>query len=256
MMARQRGHGGCLLSEPKLMKAELRARANGFGLGFEIGGVLTHFLWLRPRDVSHGPYRVEMLAYRNGDQLMELLALLKSLSDQVSLIEMPEAPHIQLQSLLEQPFRHRRNTKNSNYAAAHAAEAWWQLRVLDVAACVERRHWAGEKVQFNLKLTDPISAYLPDGPWAGCGGDYWISIGPSSWAERGNREDLPTLQASVAAFSRLWFGVAPATSLAITDGLSAEKPVDPDPLYSGAVNLLDRLDQALCMPKPMPGWEF
>ena len=257
MMARRRGHGGCVLPEPRLMKAELALRPNGFGLGYETHGALTHCLWLGAGDAEHGPYRVEMLAYRNGGQLMELLGLLKSLADQVSLIDMPEPPDIQLQTLLDQPFRNRRNTRNSDFAASHRAEAWWQLRVLDVAACVERRHWPGEKVEFNLKLTDPISDYLPEeGAWRGCAGDYRISIGPSSWAERGCSEDLPTLHASTGAFSRLWFGVAPASSLAITDGLDTQEPVRGGLSESDSPGLIERLDQALCMPQPMVGWDF
>ena len=256
MMARRRGHGGCLLPEPELMKAELGLRPNGFGLGYETNGVLTHCLWLDAKRVSHGPYSVEMLAYQNGNQLLELLGLLKSLGDQVSLIEMPEPPDIQLESFLDKPFRNRLNTAKSDFAASHRALAWWQLRMLDVAACVERRHWPGDKVRFNLTLTDPISTYLEDGSWAGCGGDYRITAGPASYAEAGHRDDLPTLHASVGAFSRLWFGVARASSLAVTDGIRAVDAMRPGILETGCGNLLERLDEALCMPQPQLGWDF
>lgn len=257
MMNRRRGHGGCVLSAPELMKAELGLRAKGFGFGYETAGTLTHCLWLDPKNVEHGPYKVDMLAYQDGSQLMELLALLQSLGDQVSLIEMPEPPDIQLQTLLDQPFRHRRNTRKSDYASYHHTDAWWQLRVLDVAACVERRHWPGEEVRFNLVLTDPIADHLTeDSSWRGCGGDYWISVGPSSYAESGYREDLPTLRASVGAFSRLWFGVAPATSLAITDGLRVEDAQEQDILDPHPPHLLERLNEALCMPRPVAGWDF
>ena len=256
MMARRRGHGGCVLPEPMLMKAELGLRPNSFGLGYETDGALTHFVLLDAEKTGHGPYRVEMYAYQDGDQLLELLGLLKSLGDQVSLIEMPEPPDIQLERLLNQPFRNRRNTEKSDFAASHQALAWWQLRMLDVAACVERRHWPGEKVRFNLSLSDPIRDYLPEGHWDGCAGDYWISVGPSSYAESGHREDLPTLHASVGAFSRLWFGVAPATSLAVTDGVRAVEATDPGILDVGRGPLLERLDEALCMPSPQLGWDF
>ena len=257
MMARRRGHGGCLLPEPELMKAELGLRSSGFGLGYETDGALTHCLWLDAREVDHGPYHVAMLAYRDGDQLLELLGLLKSLGDQVSLIEMPEPPGIQLESLLDQPFRNRRNTRKSDFAASHQAHAWWQLRVLDVAACVERRYWPGDIVRFNLTLTDPIPAYLPHDSWGGCGGDYRVTVGPSSYAQTGHRDDLPTLHASVGAFSRLWFGVASASSLAVTDGLRAVAACNSNPLDAGSAGpLLERLDEALCMPRPQLGWDF
>ncbi len=256
MMHRHRGHGGCLLSAPELMKAELGLRANGFGFGYETGGRLSHCVWFGTRNVEHGPYTVEMLAYRDGAQLMELLALFKSLGDQVSLIDMPEPPDIQLQCLLDKPFRHRRNTRKSHFASHHQSAAWWQLRVLDVAACVERRYWPGEWVRFNLALTDPIASFLTEGAWRGCGGDYRIAIGPGSYVERGHRADLPTLRATVGTFSRLWFGIAPATSLAITDGLRVENAVDPNPSDQGPAYLLERLDEALCMPQPRTGWDF
>ncbi len=256
LMKRRRGHGGCLLPEPRLMKAEMGLRPDGFGLGYETEGVLTHFLWFAAKNIEHGPYRVEMLAYRDGEQFLELMGLVKSLGDQVSLIEMPEPPDIQLESLLRQPFRHRRNTGKSDFAASHQAQAWWQLRMLDVAACVERRHWSGQTVRFNLSLSDPICEYLPEGSWGGCGGEYQIATGSSSYAQPGHRDDLPTLHASVGAFSRLWFGVAPATGLAVTDGIRVDEPLRPDVLDAASGNLLDRLDEALCMPRPQLGWDF
>ncbi len=257
MMLRRRGHGGCVLSDPLLMKGELGLEPGGFGLGYEREGTLTHCLWFGTRNVDHGPYNVKMLAYQDGRQLLELLGVLKSLADQVSLIELPEPPDIQLEGLLEAPFRNRRNTRKSDFSASHQAHGWWQLRVLDVAACVERRHWPGDEVRFNLSLTDPISGYLEDGAWAGCGGDYWISVGPGSYAEAGHREDLPTLHASVGAFSRLWFGVAPASSLAVTDNLHVEDAASGGGLSeTGSADLLERLDEALCMPQPKLGWDF
>ena len=257
MMARRRGHGGCVLSDPLLMKGELGLMPDGFGLGYETDGTLTHLLWFSARNVDHGPYSVRMFAYRDGGQLLELLGLLKSLADQVSLVELPEPPDIQLEGLLEAPFRNRRNTRKSDFSASHQAHGWWQLRMLDVAACVERRHWPGDEVRFNLKLTDPVSGYLEDGAWTGCGGDYCISIGPGSFAEAGRREDLPTLQASVGAFSRLWFGVAPASSLAITDDFHVEYANGRGGLPNTAsADFLERLDEALCMPQPKLGWDF
>ena len=247
MLARRRGHGGCVLHPPEVMQAELIWRPNGFGFGYGEGRALTHCLWLAVPDgaVNQGPYSVQMLAYQTPEQLMELLAVLKSLADQICLVEMSEPQDIQLQTLLRQPFRNRRLTRNSDFAAQHHAAAWWQLRVLDVAACVGRRRWPGEAVRFNLALQDPLAAFLPDGPWRGCAGDYRITIAENSVAEPGRSPDSPTLRASVNAFSRLWFGVAPASSLAITDDLQTDDPA-----------LLPRLDEALRLPTPYLGWDF
>ena len=72
---------------------------DAFGLGFDTNGKLSHFIWVTTKE-AHGPYRVEWLGYENGEQLIELLALLKSLSDQLYSVKMVEPPEIQVQSLL------------------------------------------------------------------------------------------------------------------------------------------------------------
>ncbi len=254
MHARKRGHGGASLNDPQVLKAELgwSMKENGFGLGYyggseggsEGGSDLTHFMWFVTEAVEHGPYSVVLYAYQNSEQLMELLALLKSLGDQVSMVEMQEPPDVQLQTLLKQPFRHRRNSKASAFANQHITSAWWQIRVLDVAACVAKRHWSGEEVTFNLELKDPVEPMLQDCNWQGCGGEYHVTLGARSVAERGHREGLPLLSASVNAFSRLLFGIAPATSLVITDDIQASP------------ELFARLDEALLLPAMCLGWDF
>lgn len=250
MLARRRGHGGAVLNDPEIFKAELgwSQKDNGFGLGYydgsEEGSELTHFMWFVTDAVEHGPYSVVFCAYQSNDQLMELLALLKSLGDQVSMVEMQEPHDVQLQTLLKQPFRHRRNSKASAFANQHNTSAWWQLRVLDVAACVAKRHWSGDEVAFNLELKDPVEPMLQDSNWQGCGGEYHVTLGAQSVAERGHRVGLPLLSASVNAFSRLLFGIAPASSLAITDDIQA----DPE--------LFARLDEALLLPAMCLGWDF
>ena len=55
---------------------------------------------------------------------------------------------------------------------------------------------------------------------------------------------MPTLTASVGAFTRLWLGVRPATGLAVTDDLD------------GLPELLSALDEILRLPVPNIGWEF
>lgn len=247
MLARRRLHGGCLLHPPEITRLDMDWCPNGFGLGYEENGALTHFLWLFAEEVEHGPYTVQLLAYQTPAQLLELLALLKSLGDQISLVIMREPGDIQLQSLLRQPFRHRRNTRKGEFAAVHQSAAWWQLRMLDLSGCVARRRWSGMPVRFNLTLNDPLASLLDDGDgaWRGCGGDYQVSIAAESAAEPGHAAGLPTLTASVNAFSRLWWGVAPASSLAITDALRSDRP-----------ELLGQLDEALRLPTPHIGWEF
>ncbi len=243
LLKRLTGHGGCVLETAGLIKAELGFSDDGFGLGYYEGADLTHFFWAEPRG-EFGPYRIHFLAYRNTGQLMELLAVMRSLGDQVSSIIMIEPPELQLQDLLKQPFRTRRNTKASVHANQHRSIAYWQARALDVDACVAARRWPGPQVDFNLVLTDPLSELLAGEPWSGVAGDYVVRVGADSSARRGAAAGLPVLEAGVGAFTRLLLGVAGASALALSDELS------------GPVDLLARLDEAFCLPAARTTWDF
>lgn len=256
MVSRLRGHGGCVLSSPLAFKAELGWAEGGFGLGFhgdasqQGSDELTHFMWLEP-DKENGPYRVLFIAYRSIAQLLELLGVLKSLADQVYSVVMMEPPELQLQTLLKEPFRLRNLTKESRHVNAHRASAWWQLRVMDVAACVAARSYDGTALRFNLQLTDPLEALLAgsDARWRGCAGCYEVSIGQQSIAlvkENAAEFDtqLPLVEASVNTFTRLWFGIMPASSLAAVEGLQAP------------AELLPLLDAALLLPLAQTTWDF
>jgi len=243
MMGRMAGHGTCCLTPPEFIKGELGFQENGFGLGYYEGETLTHFFWAVPRG-ENGPYRITFIAYRNVGELMELLALIKSLGDQVSTVIMREPPHIQLQDLLREPFRNRRNTKASEYANEHRSLAYWQIRALDIAACVSKRRWNGPAVRFNLSLRDPLYELLEGEPWRGVGGDYVVHVGESSEAAPGQESGLPTLQAGVGAFTRMLFGIVSASKLAVTDELS------------GPAALLTQLDAAFVLPTARTTWDF
>ena len=71
-----------------------------------------------------------------------------------------------------------------------------------------------------------------------------VTLGPASGAEPGLDPALPTLTASVGAFTRMWLGVRPASGLAVTDDLA------------GPPELLEALDWALRLPQPKPDWDF
>ena len=246
MLARRRGHGGCNLLPPELIRGEMLWADNGFGLGYFDGpdGDLTHFVWCSANG-EHGPYTVDMRAYQNWDQFLELMALLKNLEDQVRLVRMREPGGIQLQDLIEYPFRQRQVTEKSEFASVNRASAYWQLRICDLPGCLAQTHLRGGEVRFNLKLSDPIEAYLDaDAAWRGVAGDYVITFGPASGAEPGRDPSLPTLTASVGAFTRMWLGVRPASGLAVTDELA------------GPPELLEALDWALRLPQPKPDWDF
>ena len=244
MCARNKVHGSVVLHEPRLMQAELAMSKRSFGLGYYDRDELTHFLWLDEKD-EHGPYSVVMMAYRNSDKLIKLLGLLKSLADQVYSVRMMEPPEIQLQSLLTRPFRSSMLTKNSKHEAAHHSFAWWQLRVLDVAACVAAFVSHSGVVRFQMDVTDPLQELLPDdGAWRGVAGQYVVELGESSSAQRGSDDSLPLLSCSVNALTRMLWGVAKPSSLAITDEFVAEH------------SLLGELDRILLLPTPHTGWDF
>ncbi len=243
MVGRLKHHGAVVLNPPIIMKGELGWHDNGFGLGYYEGKTLTHFFWGEAKD-EHGPYEISFMAYRSIDELKELLALIKSLGDQVSSFVLQEPAHLQLQTLLKQPFRNRRNTARSTFENVHRSAAWWQVRLLDVPACLDRFSWPGEAFEFNLALTDPVAAFLDGDGWNGVGGEYVVRIGERSGAQSGARTGLPTLSASINTFSRLFFGIASATEqIAVED-------------FDAPPELVRQLDAAFCLPRMTTSWDF
>lgn len=246
MLRRRRGHGGCNLTPPEIAECELGWTDDAFGLGYHdaADGGLSHFIWGEAPG-EHGPYEITWLAYETVDQLFELLALIRSLGDQVSSIAMTEPQDIQLQDLLKQPFRHRRNSAGGKFANHHETLAFWQLRILDLGKCLAKTRLPGPDLHFNLALTDPVVEHL-DGAneWPGAGGDFVVTLGEASHAEPGSTRSLPTLRASVGPFSRLWFGVRSASVLAATTDLT------------GDAGLLDALEEKVRLPVPRLGWDF
>ncbi len=246
MLGRRKGHGAVCLTEPRLMKAELNWTVKPFGLGYYDGpgGTLSHFIWGEMKG-EHGPYSITWRAYQNNEQLFELLALIKSLGDQVNSIHTLEFGELQLQDLLKQPFRHNRATAKGLNEQSIRAVAYWQARILNLESCLASTHLPGPGVSMNLVLEDPVSEHLPDSSnWRGLSGNYIVKLGPESEVKPGEDKSLPTLKASINAFSRLWLGVRPASSLMITDRLAAE----PD--------LIKSLDAVFHLPRPHLGWDF
>jgi predicted acetyltransferase len=247
MMNRRRHHGGVVLESPMLLKSELNSIDHAFGLGYFDGpdDTLSHCIWGSTNEGEHGPYEIRLAAWQTTPQLMELLALIRSLGDQVDLVEMVEFGEIQLQDLLAAPIIHRRTSERAKNANSSESMAFWQLRILDLQACIKAARLNTPSVSFNLDLHDPITEHLaPEQLWRGLTGHYVVSLGDNSHITTGIDNDLPTLSASVGAFSRLWLGVRPASSLAITDELTAEP------------NLIRTLDDSLRLPRPHLGWEF
>lgn len=246
---RLRRHGACSVAPLQFTHAEmLSSYKQSFGLGYFDGpdGQLTHHVWFAVKDnVELGPYTVKWMAWQTPQQFRELLAIIKSLADQVAMISVREPAGIQWQDLIEKPFESQTLSRGGEYEQRIECNAYWQMRICDLLKCLDQTHLPGDDVRFNLRLTDPIERFLPENaPWRGVAGEYVVSLGPSSGARRGTDSSLPTLEASVNAFTRMWLGVRPATGLAITDDCSA------------GPQLLEQLDRVLRLPAPKPDWDF
>ena len=225
------------------MQAEFAWFENGFGFGYrDDAGRLTHFISGELKD-EYGPFKVRTMAYRNTDQLLELLRLLHEMADQFRSVDMNEPPEVQLQVLLRDPLRERERSEKAEHASFHHAVAWWQGRILDLEAAVAARHWLGGELRFNVTISDPVADRV-GGAWPGVGGDYTVVVGENSYTEAGHSNGPLLLECSVASFTRLWLGVAPASSLAVTDQFEAPP------------ELINRLDDALRLPTPRVGIDF
>ena len=247
LLARARSHGSCSAYPPGLIRAEILSSDNGFGMGYcdGTGGELTHFVWFTAPNPISGPYRVKWLVYQNREQFLELMALIGSLGDQVRGITMREPAGIQLQDFLRWPIRHREMSEGSRYENSMRALADGQMRICDLPGCMERTRLPWGEARFNLRLSDPVERLLDAQiPWRGAAGEYLVTLGASSGAERGVDAALPTLTATVGAFTRMWLGVRPATGLAVTDALA------------GPPELLHALDAVLRVPEPKTDWDF
>jgi hypothetical protein len=250
MQRRLGHHGRVTLGAPEAMAAEFGFAEQPFALGYRDGDRITHFVAGSLKEES-GPFEVTMCSYETGDQLLELLALLQELGDQIHSVELTEPAHLQLQPLLAEPNRQRSRSRRGAHESGTRAVAWWQLRVNDVPAVVAAHRWPGDPVEFDLVVRDPVDAFLDEERcgWAGTTGAYRIRVGDESSAERiddarvgdGSRS---VVRCPIGAFSRLWFGVQPATSLGLTGELAGPAP------------LLSELDRALLLPTPTPGQFF
>ncbi len=244
---RRRPHGAINLTHPQLTRTDMAESTNGFGLGYRDAatGEVTHFLWFSPKEVEQGPYKIKWSAWRTREEFLELMALLRTLGDQVHLVAIDEPAEIQLQDLVRQPLKHRRVTKRSDFEGTLFTAAWYQYRILDLPGCLEKTRLTGPTLRFNLRLTDPVEQYLePASLWRGVGGSYTVTLGPESSARPGETEGLPALTATVNAFTRLWLGVRPARGLAITDDLD------------GPPELLQQMEDTLRLHVPRQDWDF
>lgn len=245
-LQRFRSHGAATILAGGLTHADMLWGEKSFGLGYRNeAGTLTHHLWCSTDKPRRGPYSVDWMAFRTRDEFHELMALIHSLSDQIHSIEMHEPAGLQLQDLLRQPFKGRRMTEASPHVQRMTASAYWQVRILDLPGALAATHLPGGSSRFNLELRDPIGDALPPGsPWTGVAGGYVVTLGPESSARRGTDPSLPTVRASINAFSRAWLGVRSPSRISWTDDLDAPS------------SLLAALDRVLALPSPASDWDY
>ncbi len=243
--SRKLHHGAVNIDHPAATHRRMLVTQEGFGLGFvDDAGRLTHHFWIEP-DGDRGPYDINWLAWQNGEQLRELLGLIKMLEDQVLAVRLMEPPGCQIQSMLRNPFGARRETSGSRFAHSITARAWWQARICNLEAFVSALRIPTADFSFNVRLTDPIAKYLGSGrKWRGLAGDWTLHLGKESHARSGATPDRPQLRCSVNSLSRLLLGVGPASGLAVTD-----------PGFSAPAMLLQQLD-SIPIPTPSPDWYF
>jgi hypothetical protein len=242
---RKRFHGGCNLNGSGETKATTIWQEHGFGLGFENEkGMLTHFLWIKPKG-EHGPYNVWFTGWETHEQFIELLSVLKSLSDQIHGLRMADPPRLELQDFLVRPHATRRARRGGDFDTDVVSQVWMQCRILDLPVCIGSMKLSGEPISFNLKLTDPIEKYLPeDSSWRGVGGDWIICIGEVSSATMGSDPALQAASCTVNDLSRIWFGASTAESVSVTGN------------FVGDPKLIESIDNIVRIPAPVVDWDF
>jgi hypothetical protein len=242
LVHRARTHGGIVLDDPELLRAEMAWTEGVLALGYrDDAGELTHCI-MGSLAGEHGPLTIKAQAYRDTAQLLELLRLLQELSAQMTAVRIFEPPEVQLADLVHQPLRQLDHTPgNERYVWTVDAFPWWQARILDLGRCIGALRAVGEPIRCNLVVHDPAPD-LADG-WSGVGGTYTLTVDDPSSIDEGATDGLPTLTASVGALTRWWLGVGSATRLAATDALD------------GPPDLLAALDRAVRLPTPFPGWD-
>ncbi len=247
MRGRALRHGGVRIESHAHVRADMGWTESPLGLGYRNGkGELTHFVWGEMKD-ENGPFVVTAIVWREPEQLLELLALLRTLGDQAYRVKLLEPAGINLQDFLSRPLRESGTSEGREWRKGAEAEAWWQARINDLAGCLQRTSLpqSGAALAFNLHLDDPIAKFLPSkGGWQGVGGDYVVELGAVSSTEPGSRKGLPKLNAGIGGFTRLWLGCAEASAIAAAGQIEASS------------QLLGDLESTLRLPTPRTGCEF
>lgn len=247
-LERTKRHGYCTLLPTEITRAEmLFDSSKPFGLGFRDNvGNITHHMWIKPEDDLHGPYFIRWMVFNNKEQFFDLMNLLRNLGDQVHLVKLWEPAGIQFQNFIKKPYRDSKVTKNSKFEVTNKANAYWQVRILNLEDCINKTTFHNNKLEFNIKLKDPIEKFLSkDSPWQGLSGEYTISFGRTSEIKNGLTPELPVLETDINTFTRMWLGAVRPSLLPYTNYFKAPE------------KLIQKLDDLfITIPKPRIDWDF
>ena len=247
-LERKKRHGYCTLLPFEITRAEMFFGQNEpFGLGYKNeDGSISHHIWVLPNEEVHGPYFIRWMTFNNLEQFFDLMNLIRNLGDQVHLIKMWEPANIQMQNFIKKPYKDSQVTKDSKFQVINKANAFWQIRILNLEDCIERTSLSGKTVEFNLELSDPIEKYLnQSSPWQGLSGKYIVQFGKNSQIKKGSNQKLPTLKTDINSFSRMWIGAVRPSLLPYTNYFKAPQ------------GLIERLDDLfVTLPKPTIDWDF
>ncbi len=248
VVSRHRTHGGVLMGGERATKTLVMMDQESSIYGYRTDGVISHWVAVEHKG-EHGPDRVVAWAYQTPEQCLDLLRLVQEWSDQTDLIRFVEPAWLQMQDLIHEPGHNYRRTKGSTSHVRTEADAWWQIRILDLPTCIGAMVPAAEPFEVVVDLNDPVAEHLVDagfgGSWQPVGGTWRLSFGGTNSAERIGDDVAADLTTTVNALSRWWLGVLPASVLGVIGQMEADS------------STLARLDQmTVHLPRPQPGWDF
>ncbi|NNF55585.1 MAG: sterol carrier protein domain-containing protein [Acidimicrobiales bacterium] len=249
MASRLSVHGGVVVGGERLTAAGMRVDDDVSIYGYRTDGQISHFLAVVTTG-EHGPDRITQWAYQTPEQCLELLRLVQEWGDQVDVVRLTEPVWLQLQDFIVDPGAQLRRTKGSQTGALRIeADAWWQARIVDLAACVEAMGPVDEPFSVVVRIEDPVEPHLVnsgyDGDWNGLDGTWRLSFGATHTAERISDGEPIDLETTINALTRWWLGVLPASTLVAMGA------------FECTADTADRMDTLTShLPKPQPGWDF
>jgi predicted acetyltransferase len=244
-------HGGVVVGTEALTQSGVRIDSDVSVYGYRTDGAISHYLCVVTTE-DNGPDRVVQWAYQSPRQCLELLRLIQEWGDQLDLVRFCEPVWLQAQDIMVDPGREHRRTTGGRFAVRIEADAWWQMRIVDLPACIRAMAATNNPMSIVAEIDDPISDHLLDsgygGSWGGLTGRWRFEFGAHNSARRPTEtegDDAVDLHTSIAALSQWWLGARSATTLSAMDRFDA------DPY------IIDRLDGLTAhLPTPQPGWDF